>query len=323
VDSELDEFKRDIDMRPYAASMGYTLDARESWRGSAVMRCGGDKIVIKRDSDGHYVYFSVRDDRDHGTIIDFIQNRQRLSLGEILRELRLWLGRPDESAPSFAKLETTSKDRMQVETEYHRMRDAPRHTYLERGRRLPTPLLGSDRFAGRIRTDARGNAVFPHFDGQGLCGYELKNWTFTGFATGGEKGLWQSQARPEDNRLVFAESAIDALSHAALHPDTQTRYASIGGTPSPKQIALIAASIAKMPPGSEIVSAMDCDRAGRGLSQIIGCAAGQPGCRKVSFRVHSPDREGDDWNDVLKDRSTHSFPAARALGPCFPKPPGL
>ena len=136
----------------------------------------------------------------------------------------------------------------------------------------------------------------------------------------GEKGLWLSHHRPDDNRLVFAESAIDALSYAALHEASQTRYASIGGTPSPKQIALIAAAVATMPPGSEIVSAMDCDRAGRGLSQIIGNAAAQPGSRRVSFRVHSPDREGDDWNDVLEDRSAHSLPAAQR-GPSFPKPP--
>src|SRR5215468_2524449 len=64
MDTELDDFKREIDLRQYAAGMGYELDKRESWRGSAVMRRGGDKIVIKRDKDGHYVYFSVRDDHD-------------------------------------------------------------------------------------------------------------------------------------------------------------------------------------------------------------------------------------------------------------------
>ena len=241
-------------------------------------------------------------------------------MGEIRKELRRWLGRPEDVKPTLAPLEPTPKDRMRVEAEYHRMQDAPRHPYLERGRRLPAELLASERFAVRIRIDGRGNAVFPHFDGQGLCGYELKNWHFTGFATGGEKGLWLSHHRPDDNRLVFAESAIDALSYAALHEASQTRYASIGGTPSPKQIALIAAAVATMPPGSEIVSAMDCDRAGRGLSQIIGNAAAQPGSRRVSFRVHSPDREGDDWNDVLEDRSAHSLPAAQR-GPSFPKPP--
>lgn len=63
------------------------LDKRESWRGSAIMRNGGDKIVIKRDTDGHYVHFSARDDCDHGTIIDFIHQRKGLRLGEILKLL--------------------------------------------------------------------------------------------------------------------------------------------------------------------------------------------------------------------------------------------
>jgi hypothetical protein len=36
-----------------------------------------------------------------------------------------------------------------------------------------------------VRIDSRGNAVFPHFDGAGLCGYEIKNQRFTGFAAGG------------------------------------------------------------------------------------------------------------------------------------------
>jgi hypothetical protein len=234
-DSELDNFKRKIDLRQYAAEQGYTLDKRESWRGSAVMRNGGDKVVIKLDGDGHYVYFSVRDERDNGSIIDFVQHRKRLSLGEVRKELRPWL-RPPASSPSFAgspsllaapfpALEKTGKNRMQVETEYRRMRDAPRHPYLERERRLPAALLGSDRFAGRIRIDGHGNAVFPHFDEQGLCGYELKNRNFTGFAKGGEKGLWLSHTKPDDDRAVFAESAIDALSHAALHLAKHTSYA--------------------------------------------------------------------------------------------------
>jgi hypothetical protein len=68
-DPELESFKTAIDLRAYAASQGYVLDRKESWRGSAVMRhAGGDKVIIKRDADGHYVYFSVRDEcrsRDH------------------------------------------------------------------------------------------------------------------------------------------------------------------------------------------------------------------------------------------------------------------
>src|SRR4029077_18282126 len=127
--------------------------------------------------------------------------------------------------------EPTSSDRMRVESQYRRMANALRHPYLEHERRLPANALALPRIAGRVRIDRRGNAVFPHFDVVGLCGYEIKNQGFTGFASGGKKGLWFSHSRPSDRRLVLAESAIDALSHAVLFPDAEdrTRYASLGG----------------------------------------------------------------------------------------------
>ena len=43
------------------------------------------------------------------------------------------------------------------------------------------------------------------------------------------KGLWEPHDLPDDHCLVVAESAIDALSYAALFPDSRTRYRSIGG----------------------------------------------------------------------------------------------
>ena len=66
-ESELEVFKTKIDLRQFAISLGYEMDRRESWRGSTVLRSGGDKIVVKRNGNGHYVFFSVRDDSDHGT----------------------------------------------------------------------------------------------------------------------------------------------------------------------------------------------------------------------------------------------------------------
>src|SRR5438128_2156364 len=125
-DSELDAFKREIDLRQFAASLGYQMDRRESWRGSTVLRRGGDKIVIKRNGNGHYVFFSVRDDRDHGTVIDFLQRRENLSLGAVRRILRPWIGRL-VMPPQFPKLEPTSPDRMRVESEYRRMANVLRH----------------------------------------------------------------------------------------------------------------------------------------------------------------------------------------------------
>ena len=176
-DQELETFKTAIDLRAYAAGQGYQLDGKASWRGSSVMRhpVSDDKVIVRRSLDGHYIYFSVRDDRDNGTIIDFVQNRQRLTLGTVRKELRPWIGQPPVPVPSFPALPKTEKDRMKVEAAYARMEDAVNgHPYLERERALPGALLALDRFAARLRIDARGNAVFPHFDQDGLSGYEIK-----------------------------------------------------------------------------------------------------------------------------------------------------
>ena len=125
---ELESFKNGIDLRAYAAEQGYQLDRKESWRGSAVMRHpNGDKIVVKRGSDGHYVYFSVRQDNDNGSIIDFVQFRQNVSLGVVRKELRPWIGQPPVPVPAFPALPKTAKDRTHVEAEYRKMQDAGRH----------------------------------------------------------------------------------------------------------------------------------------------------------------------------------------------------
>jgi hypothetical protein len=308
-DQELEAFKTAIDLRAYAAGQGYQLDGKASWRGSSVMRhpVSDDKVIVKRSLDGHYVYFSVRDDRDNGTIIDFVQNRQRLTLGTVRKELRPWIGQPPVPVPSFPVLPKTEKDRMKVEAAYARMEDAVNgHPYLERERALPGALLALDRFAGRVRID-RGNAVFPHFDQDGLSGYEIKNTGFTGFASGGSKALWLSNEMPDDNKIVFCESAIDALSHAVLFPDNHARYASISGKTNPQQPELIRAAVARMPDSSEIVSAMDADADGRELAEIVRRAVELSGRVDLKFIVQEPVGHKD-WNDQLKARPLPLLP---------------
>src|SRR5258708_22332251 len=77
-DDELHRFKSDIHFVRYAVDRyGYQRDRRESSVSSHVLRhpATDDKIVVRKDKDGHWTYFSVRDDRDHGTIVDFVQRR--------------------------------------------------------------------------------------------------------------------------------------------------------------------------------------------------------------------------------------------------------
>lgn len=309
-DAELESFKTGIDLRAYAAAQGYQLDRKASWRGTTVMRhpVTNDKVIIKRGMDGHYVYFSVRDDRDNGSIIDWVQFRTGLSLGAVRKELRPWVGQPPVPVPSFPALHKTEKDRMKVEAAYAKMRDAvDGHPYLEGRRALPASLVASERFVGRIRIDDKGNAVFPHFDAEGLSGYELKNVEFTGFASGGTKALWLSNELPDDTRLVITESAIDALSHAVLFPDHHARYASIGGKPNPQQPELIRAAAARMPEGSEILAAMDADADGRKLAEIVQKAVARTGRTDLRFSVQEPEG-AKDWNDLLRAKPLPFLP---------------
>ena len=173
------------------------------------------------------------------------------------------------------------------------------HPYSEQERALPASLLKLDRFAGRIRIDARGNAVFPRFDGDGLSGYELKNVNFTGFASGGTKGLWLSRELPDDNQIVFCESAIDALSHTVLFPIDRVRYASIGGKLNPQQPELIRVAIARMPASSEVVAAMDADNEGAKLAEIVRRAVELSGRSDLQFTLQEPFGHKD-WNDQLR-----------------------
>src|SRR5260370_23259359 len=209
-DSELDAFKREIDLRQFAVSLGYEMDRRESWRGSTVLRRDADKSVVKRHGNGHYVFFSLRDDSDNGTLIDFLQRRQNLSLGAVRQVLRPWIGRP-ATPPQFPALEPSSPNRIRVECAYRRMANAHRYAYLEHERCVPAAVLLSPRFAGRMRIDSHGNTVFPHFDAAGLCGYEIKNCGFSGFAAGGQNGLWCSPSPRDDRARCLAVSAVDAL----------------------------------------------------------------------------------------------------------------
>jgi curli biogenesis system outer membrane secretion channel CsgG len=89
---ELNLFKRRIDLVKYAASIGFTVNKRKSWSGSTAMNRGTERIIVTRlKKTGHYVYWSPFDEKDHGTIIDFVQKRQGLDLSGARKELRPWL----------------------------------------------------------------------------------------------------------------------------------------------------------------------------------------------------------------------------------------
>lgn len=300
MDLELEKFKTEIPLPAYARSLGYVLDRRESSARSVVMRHpNGNKIIVSRKPDQHYTYWSVRDDRDKGTIIDLLKNHKGLNLGEIRKELRAWIGGGAIVLSDLPELSTITKDRQAVQERFRSMQVAHHHPYLEEERAIPASVLQHWRFRERIKMDSRQNVAFAHADAEGFCGYELRNRNFKGYAPGGTKGLFLSEGIPEDNRLVIGESALDILSYAVLFPDGRTRYASVGGKPSLAQVELLKAEIKRMPEKSEIVAAMDNDRAGRQLVTVVSKAFDEVRRDGQTFRDDIP-VSVKDWNEALQ-----------------------
>lgn len=307
LDAELEAFKRDINLVEFAVSLGYELDHRESSRSSAVLRNGADKIIVATDEDGHGIYFSVRDDRDNGSIIDFLQRRQGLTLGHVRKALRPWTANPSSYRPEvshpekkrFRKPDRSSADRQHVLSEFLRMSLQPEggHPYLL-SRFLSSPVLQDPRFHRMIRIDGHGNAVFPHYDREGLTGYELKNRGFTGFAKHGEKGLWFSSNLATASVVVTVEATIDALSHAQLFAG-DSAYLSIGGQPNPKQPDLLKGALTKAHArGATIVIGTDADQGGDSLATLINELA--PEGAKIERQRPPEGPKLKDWNDLLR-----------------------
>ena len=309
---ELEAFKSEIDLVEFALDRGYQIDRRRTSRTSVAMRheVNRDRIIVARSADGHYIYASVHDHTDHGSIIDFCQNRDGGNLGQVRKLLRPWIGgslkttRRRSAAGQISKqvIEPVRTDFEAVAAAFESMRVIEsENTYLTGARSIPVLVYGHVRFAGRLRVDARGNVIFPHIQAGGqITGYEIKNEGWTGFASGGAKRLFCSGFGSDDTSLVVTESGIDALSYAALFGIGQKRFMSTAGALNPEQVVLLRSAMQKLSGDAEVVLAVDADEGGDSIAEQIQETFEAVGNATLKFRRHSPSTRGLDWNDVLR-----------------------
>ena len=324
---EIERLKRDADFLTYATTRhGYYVDDKEcSPRGNPT------HFILRRDADdakilairGQQCWLYV-DLRQHGgalpaggtlqgaggrgTIIDFIQEERRLPRGRgtpgfglALQELRDFVGTSPLMRPHQGVHRAPDRLRgpsPEVAARWEAASDTRLCPYLLTRAISPRTLTDS-RFAGTWRMDSRGNALFPHRDGQGLLtNFEMKNHGFTSYPRGGIKtGIWRSNEMASDRRLCMAESAIDALSFHQVHGDRDTRYWSASGNPGGRQLKLMEAELAKVPAGTDILLAFDKDAAGAAFEAQV--RAMLP--RHLQAQVAHPPA-GKDWNEYLQAR---------------------
>lgn len=300
-DEELEAFKREINLIDYAMHCGYELVKEKSSAHSKVLSNSnsGDKIVVATNENGHGIYFSVTDHNSNGSIIDFIQNTSPgLSIGQVRQKLRPWLNcsQPVNINIKIPKPLPSSKDLQRVLVQYAGYKyGIP--AYLTKNRMIDESILLDLRFHRAIKIDSYQNAVFPHYNENGLCGFEIKGENYTGFSKGGEKGLWCTSNLAQSRRIVICESAIDALSYADLHADqAENAMLSIGGSLSTNQLNLLNKIVGKAASrNAKIVVAIDNDSAGDTYYQQIVDIAKQ---YQISARLDRPIWHKD-WNEQL------------------------
>lgn len=284
---ELTTFKQTIDPCTVLTGYGFTLDKAKSTSNGRIMRRDDAKMLVMRGDNGNWVITDMRS-RKSGTVLDLVQWLDGCNLGQARLKLRHYAAglHPTFSFPSCPKQRSITPP-ISMDALIPATGNTANLKERGIGDWIQHPL-----FFGKVFADQRGNACFPHYDDAGLSGWEIKNSGFTGFAKNGRKGLWFSNKPAILRRLVFAESAIDAISYHAIHGGDDARYLSFGGGIGRNQVSLITRAIERTPPDCLIVLAVDNDPAGNGyIEQITALVSG---CRRV--QADQP-TIGKDWNE--------------------------
>jgi hypothetical protein len=160
--------------------------------------------------------------------------------------------------------------------------------YLIEQRRLSASFLRPLLHSGQIYADRRANAVFllRGEDGRAV-GAELRGTTATvwhGLAPGSRKDLGYFACGPAHaNELVLCESAIDAISCAALYPD-RLCLSTAGARPNPAWLSHLQKH------GYHLYCGFDADATGDQMAHAM--ISFYPAIQRLRPPLH-------DWNDVL------------------------
>jgi hypothetical protein len=181
--------------------------------------------------------------------------------------------------------------------------------YLVETRGLPERLIDHAHQLGLIYADSQHNAVFPRYAANGwergeMTGASLRGTRgdFRGLSPGSQKDkgwFWFGLGKGEVQRVVLVESAIDALSFAALdksnYKENKTVYLSADGAGA-IPIKDLQAVIER---GGQVIVGYDADRAGEQMAWKVAQSLPrvtrlQPNC-------------GKDWNEQLLGNNKSSL----------------
>jgi hypothetical protein len=261
---------------------------------------GKDTIVIKRQKDGNYTFWSPTAQKQKGSVIDFLMWQENVGMSQACKIALQKMGGISQNVNTPKPQQHIEPVKELDQEKLKQLKVVESHPYLEsRG----IDNINNDRFKGTVFKDERNNAVFPHTDAANkITGYAMKNKNFNGFSPGGAKNIWRSNQLDNDNQLVVTESAIDALSYAKLmekrdpSQTANTRFISTEGAFSPEVQEMIKKEIASMPENAQVIAAFDNDNQGWKFATELKST-----CEEMErkCRIDIPRVKGYDWNEVL------------------------
>jgi len=313
-DDEARKFRIEISIIDVAERLyGFEIDYEKCTRGNVqrqkniVMKNGRDTILVSRDDTWKF-WDTARDKSSHGEIggdiFNFVQwqegGRETFNLGKVRQKLRSFSGQhpPIVSRPKQENNDIKIKDLDFVRKFIAERSHAETSNYLE-GRGISQQTLQNPLFKNRVLKGFDGAVIFPHFDATGVCGYEVRSTDLKTFTKKGFKGLWYSQIPLPTERIIFVESAIEALSHYQLKQPKNAAYYSPGGNWDPDTVGKLIEKVMQKYPDAKIVSAFNNDEGGEKHAQKLDEHASRVG--RTTER-DMPKTLGNDWNNDLTTR---------------------
>lgn len=218
-----------------------------------------------------------------GGAIDLVMHVRQLGFGQALEWLEHRFGSVQPQCPTTPQALSLVLP-ASVSDNWPRVR-----RYLVEERKLPLVVLEALAGSGVLYADARANAVFLLLDAAAIpVGAELRGTmasTWRGMAPGSRKDrgfFWVTSAT--SHAIVLCESAIDAISCQALHPDYSCLSTS-GARSAPAWLPKLIAQ------GLPVYCGFDADPTGDVMAQRV---------KQLHPSVRRLRPTAKDWNDVLR-----------------------
>ena len=145
-----------INLSEYAGNYGYEIVKKDTTASSIKMRLGNDTIIVSK-KNGTWCYFSVSDNTDNGTIIEFLKNRKNLSMPEIANTLLKWLGEDHSNIELKYHVSEQEHDPQRVKFIFRNCKPAGASEVLK-NRNINREILESKRFNGTVFIDKYANS---------------------------------------------------------------------------------------------------------------------------------------------------------------------